>query len=69
MFKLLLKTRFSMFFSGNTANKKNKKSVSPKAGKVLMIILFAFLALYFSTEGAVYAKRSLNTIHFNFSVI
>ena len=45
MFKLLLKTRFDMFFASLTEGKKNKKSTS-KAGKVALICLFAFLIIY-----------------------
>ena len=45
MFKLLLKTRFDMFFASLTEGKKNKKSTS-KAGKVALICLFAFLIVY-----------------------
>jgi len=44
MLKILLKTRFDMFFNSTAQNKK-KKSRSP-LGKVLLIILFAFLVLY-----------------------
>ncbi len=45
MFKLLLKTRFDMFFASLTEGKKNKKSTS-KAGKIALICLFAFLIVY-----------------------
>ena len=45
MFKLLLKTRFDMFFASMTENKKNKRSNS-KAGKIALICLFAFLLVY-----------------------
>ncbi len=44
MLKILLKTRFDMFFNSMTQSKK-KKSKSP-LGKALLIILFVFLALY-----------------------
>lgn len=45
MFKLLLQTRFDMFFASLTQGKKNKKSAS-KAGKIGLICLFAFVLLY-----------------------
>ncbi|MBQ9744995.1 MAG: hypothetical protein IJW19_07715 [Clostridia bacterium] len=51
MFKLLLKTRFSMFFASLTQGKKKKNKST--AGKVLMIILFAFVGLY--VMGAMFA--------------
>ena len=51
MFKLLLKTRFSMFFASLMQGKKKKNKST--AGKVLMIILFAFVGLYIT--GAMFA--------------
>ena len=46
MLKLLLKTRFDMFF-GSVSQGKRKKTASP-FGKVMLILLFAFLAIYFT---------------------
>ena len=46
MLKLLLKTRFDMFF-GSVSQGKRKKTASP-LGKVMLILLFAFLAIYFT---------------------
>ena len=44
MFKLLLKTRFQMFFASMTQGKKGKNRTT--GGKIGMTILFAFLGLY-----------------------
>ena len=44
MFKLLLKTRFQMFFASMTQGKKGKNRTT--GGKIGMTILFAFLGVY-----------------------
>jgi len=51
MFKLLLKTRFDMFFASLTQGKKGKNRTT--AGKIGMIILFAFLGVYVASAMSV----------------